>query len=136
MSTSWSDALRSAGLRVTRPRLTVADALAELGGHHSADEILEHLEAAGRPLPRASVYNVLDALVAAGIAVPAYHGPGRALYELRGEDHDHFYCTACDTISDVDRTTCLTDHGRAEPAQAAVLTDVAVVYRGLCGACA
>ncbi len=134
MSTSWSDALRSAGLRVTRPRITVADALAELGGHHSADEILEHLEDSGRPLPRASVYNVLDALVDAGIAVPAYHGPGRALYELRGEDHDPFYCTSCDSLTDVDRTAC--HPGDHRPAPAAVLTDVAVVYRGLCGACA
>lgn len=136
MSTSWSDALRSAGLRVTRPRLTVAAALERLGGHHSADEILEHLEATGNPLPRASVYNVLDALVDAGIAVPALHGPGRALYELRSEDHDHFYCTECDSISNVDRTECLTEDNRSEPEQAAVLTDVAVVYRGICAVCA
>jgi Fe2+ or Zn2+ uptake regulation protein len=131
MSPTWSDALRAAGLRVTRPRIVVAEALAELGDHHSADEILEHLQRSGHSLPRASVYNVLDALVAAGIAVPAYHGPGRALYELSAEAHDHFYCTACDSVSDVDRVG-----GLAEPAQAAVLTEVAVVYRGVCAACA
>ena len=136
MSPTWTDALRSAGLRVTRPRLTVAEALAELGGHHSADEILEHLEASGTPLPRASVYNVLDALVDAGIAVPALPGPGRALYELRGEEHDHFYCTECDAVSNVVLTECLAEDNRSEPEQAAVLTDVAVVYRGICAICA
>lgn len=136
MSPTWTDALRSAGLRVTRPRLTVAEALAELGGHHSADEILDHLEGTDRALPRASVYNVLDALVDAGIAVPAYHGPGRALYELSTEPHDHFYCTTCDTVIDVDRTECLRNGAASEPIRGAVLTDVAVVYRGVCAACA
>lgn len=133
MSPSWSDSLRAAGLRVTRPRLAVAEALRDLGGHHSADEILEHLVMLGRPLPRASVYNVLDALVTAGIAVPAYHGPGRALFEIRGDDHDHFVCTRCDAVVNVAPEQDLRD---ATPLSSAVVDEVAVVYRGVCPDCA
>lgn len=130
---TWESSLRAAGLRVTRPRLLVASALAEMGGHHSADDILEHLERAGTPLPRASVYNVVEALVAADIATEAFHGPGRALYEITDEPHDHFVCTTCDEVIDVPRTGHV---GVPTHPAAAVVSDVAVIYRGLCPACA
>ncbi len=127
----WDDLLRAAGLRATRPRRLVAHALAELGGHCAADEVLDHLHAAGTPLPRASVYNSLDALVEAGIARPAFHGPGRALYEIADEDHDHFVCTRCDEILDIPRRGSV-----PRPPAPLVVLETAVLHRGLCPACA
>lgn len=127
----WDDLLRAAGLRATRPRRLVAHALAELGGHCAADEVLDFLHAAGTPLPRASVYNGLDALVEAGIARPTFHGPGRALYEIADEDHDHFVCIACDEILDVPRRK-----PTPGPPDPLVVHETAVLHRGLCPACA
>lgn len=111
--------------------MLVADTL-DTGGHLSADQVLEHLHAAGTPLPRASVYNVLEALARAGIASLVPHGPGRALYELSTGDHDHFACTSCDTLLDLPRRRI---RPPAHP-DVADVTQIAVVYRGVCAACA
>ena len=129
---SWEERLRAAGLRVTRPRLLVAETLSILGSHHSADEVLEHLDERGTPLPRASIYNVLDALTASGIAALVMRGPGRSLYELARDCHDHFSCTRCDALLDVPaHRSGLLDHPKV-----ADVTQVAVVYRGVCVDCA
>ena len=61
--------LREHGLRATGPRLDVLAALEDLGGHRTADEVRGQLSAAGRPLPRSSVYNVLTSLAEAGLVL-------------------------------------------------------------------
>ncbi len=127
--------LRKAGLRVTRPRLAVHRALVRMGGHRSVDEIAAELARRGGALPRMSVYNAAAALVAAGVAMQADAGPGRALYEANAAWHHHFVCRRCGRIFDVPcvrgRKPCLelpSNVGRADEAQ--------VIFRGTCRACA
>ena len=127
----WEHRLRAAGLRVTRPRMLVADTLTT-GSHLSADQVLQHLSEAGTPLPRASVYNVLDAFVRAGVTSIVHRGPGQALYELADADHDHFTCSTCDALLEVPRRRI---RPPVHPGVADV-TQIAVVYRGLCTHCA
>ena len=59
--------LRAVGLRATRPRRLVLALLEELGGHRSVDELAARLQDQGTPLPRPSIYNIVEALVAAGL---------------------------------------------------------------------
>jgi Fe2+ or Zn2+ uptake regulation protein len=127
--------LRAAGLRVTRPRLLALEALRELGGHRSAEELSAFLRRRGTPLPRASVYNSLDALVRAGLVMLADAGPGSSLYEAGAGWHHHFVCSACGKVLDVPcltgETPCLHPdgiEGQVEEAQ--------VIFRGLCSDCA
>lgn len=93
--------LHSAGLKVTRPRLRVLHLLQKLGGHRSIDELLKALEASGTPLPRASVYNVIDVLVKRGLVMLADAGPGPALYEVSVTWHHHFVCIVCGRVIDI-----------------------------------
>lgn len=131
---SLSRRLRERGLRATSPRIEVLATLEDLGGHRSADEVLDHLGAADRRLPRSSVYNILTSLVAAGLALTADAGPGAVLYEAGREAHHHFLCRRCRRVIDVPcitgSTPCLaagTDVGTIEQAQ--------VVFRGVCSTC-
>ncbi|MGH9010953.1 MAG: Fur family transcriptional regulator [Acidimicrobiia bacterium] len=127
-------ALRTAGLRVTRPRLAVHRALAQLGGHRTADEVTAALAGAGDALPRTSVYNALEALRAVGLVMQAGTGAGAALYEVAARWHHHFVCRRCGEIADVPcaigATPCL------HPQLTGVDVDEAeVIYRGLCARC-
>lgn len=129
-----TERLRAAGLRATRPRLAVAAALEDLGGHRTADEVHAYLEGHGVRLPRTSVYNVLSSLVTAGLALAADTGPGPARYEAGGDRHHHFVCRACGRVYDVPcaagAESCLDAvdaPGRVEQAQ--------VIFRGICAAC-
>jgi Fe2+ or Zn2+ uptake regulation protein len=122
-------------MRVTAPRLAVYGALEELGGHRSVDEVVAYLQSAGTPLPRASVYNSVDALARAGVVLAADAGPGRALYEAGDTPHHHFVCRGCGAVRDVPCVVgdkpCLEaafDGGTVDEAQ--------VIFRGVCDACA
>jgi Fe2+ or Zn2+ uptake regulation protein len=127
-------ALRAAGLRVTRPRLAVHRALARLGGHRTAEEVMAALVEGGEALPRTSVYNALDALRAAGLVMQAGTGAGAALFEVASRWHHHFVCRKCGDVADVPcaigAKPCL------QPELADVDVDEAeVIYRGLCARC-
>ena len=127
--------LRAAGLRVTRQRVAILDALGGLGGHRTADEVAAALAGAGSPLPRASLYHALAAMADAGVLLVADAGPGTARFELAGDWHHHLVCRACGSITDVPCATgtkpCLE---AALPG--AVIDEAQVVFRGLCPMCA
>lgn len=139
-STRWlspeqiAERLRSRGLRVTGPRLTVYQALAELGGHRSADDIAASLNGPGPGLPRTSVYNALKALVDAGLIEAVDAGPGTALYEVGGTSHHHFICRSCGALLDVPETEPL-ERLLATNLPGALVESAQVVLRGVCPAC-
>jgi Fe2+ or Zn2+ uptake regulation protein len=130
-----ADQLRQAGLRATQPRLLVLAALERLGGHRSADELVGTLDAQGTPLPRQSVYNVLESLVAAGLVLPADAGPGRALFEAGTTFHHLFVCRECGVVQDVScvvgAKSCLDPH-----LVDAEVDEAQVIFRGKCPTCA
>lgn len=126
--------LHAAGLRATRPRVAVLEALGEDRGHRSAEELLAILATRQVRLARASVYNVLDDLVATGLVMLADAGPGRALYEVANEWHHHFVCRRCQRVIDVPCESgsrpCL-----EATVPGAVIDEAQVILRGLCAAC-
>lgn len=130
----YAGLLREAGLRVTRPRILVLDLLRSTPGHHSADGIVALLAENSTPLPRASVYNVVTALVDCGLVTMVSVGPGSARYEYGVPWHHHFVCKVCGTIQDVrcviGKKPCLEPdevEGDVEEAQ--------VTFRGTCSSC-
>jgi Fe2+ or Zn2+ uptake regulation protein len=134
LPTALNERLREAGLRATRPRLAVYSALESLGGHRSADEVYDHIVTEGDQLSRASVYNALAALTAAGLVLTADAGPGRALYETATAWHHHAVCRVCGEVSDMDcaigSKPCLSpdgEWGQVDEAQ--------IIFRGICAAC-
>jgi Fur family ferric uptake transcriptional regulator len=127
--------LRTAGLRVTRPRLAV---LGAVHNHPHADTysligvVREDLGAVSQQ----AVYDVLHALTVAGLVRRIQPSGSVARYEARvGDNHHHVVCRSCGTVADVDCAVgampCLTaseDHGfRIDEAE--------VIYWGVCPDC-
>lgn len=134
IETGSSARLRRAGLRVTRPRQLILELLNKTPGHHSADDIVGLLLVGRTPLPRASVYNVVSALVDAGLITMVSVGPGSVRYESGATWHHHFVCKICGTIQDVrcviGRKPCL------EPADIpGTVEEAQVTFRGTCRTC-
>ncbi len=127
--------LRAVGLRATRARLAAYRALAELGGHRSVDELVAELRARGQALPRAAVYDVVEALRLAGVVMGADAGPGGAVYEVATTRHHHFVCRGCADVIDV---PCVAGHAPCLEggAEAGVADEAQVIFRGLCKRCA
>jgi len=123
--------LREAGLKATRPRQWVLSAFAELSGHHTVDEVVAWLREKGKPLPRGSVYGIVQDLTGKGLLQLADAGPGAALYELYRHDHSHFVCDTCGSIFDVP-----IDAVELPQLQfASRVSRVQLVIRGICQLC-
>ena len=135
METMWAPRLRDAGLRVTRPRLAVLDALAG-HPHADADTLVTVARRVHPTLSPQAVYGVLKALVAVGLARRVEPAGAPALYEVRvGDNHHHLVCRSCGTVADVDCTVgaapCLSPSDTA----GFVVDEAEVVFWGLCPDC-
>lgn len=120
---------------MTRPRLVVMDAV-EMNPHADTETIFV---AARQHLPdisRQTVYDVLNALTAVGLARRIQPAGATARYESRvGDNHHHVVCRSCGVIADVDcavgEAPCLT----ASDDLGFDIDEAEVTYWGLCPDC-
>jgi Fur family ferric uptake transcriptional regulator len=136
METTWAHALRGAGLRVTRPRLSVLTVLAE-HPHADADTLVSGARDLHPSLSPQAVYGVLKALVAGGLARRIEPAGAPALFELRvGDNHHHLVCRSCSLVTDIDcvvgESACLTPSST----NGFVVDEAEVTFWGLCPSCA
>jgi len=127
--------LRSRGLRVTRPRLTVLEILGE-GGHLEVDEIATKVRDRLDSVSTQAVYDVLGALARADLARRIEPAGSAALYERRtGDNHHHVVCRGCGAVDDVDcavgEAPCLDPSN----AHGFIIDEAEVTFWGLCPAC-
>jgi Fe2+ or Zn2+ uptake regulation protein len=86
---SVRDALQQAGCRFTPQRGAVWTYLAGVETHPTAEQVYRAVRRKIRQISLATVYNALEALVAARLATKITNGDGSARYDCRGEDHYH-----------------------------------------------
>jgi len=118
--------LRAAGHPVTAQREAVVRFLAHNSGHPSAAEVW-------RALPhtsRSTVYKTLSLLVSLGLADAVPSPSGELRFDPRTDDHDHFYCTRCGRLTDLEpgRVRITVPEGYAAVRRR-------VVVEGYCPAC-
>jgi Fur family ferric uptake transcriptional regulator len=134
MSTG-EDLLRERGLRVTRPRLAVLEALAE-GGHLEVEDVATRVRSRLDSISTQAIYDILGALSRAGLARRIEPAGSPARFESRvGDNHHHIVCRGCGEIADVDcvvgERPCLTPsegHGFD-------VDEAEVTFWGLCPSC-
>jgi Fur family ferric uptake transcriptional regulator len=89
--------LRSAGLKVTLPRVKILQILVESDRHSrhlSAEDVYQLLRDAGEDVGLATVYRVLTQFESAGLVTRHNFEAGHSVFELdHGEHHDHMVCT-------------------------------------------
>ncbi len=127
--------LRAAGLRVTRPRLAVLDAV-HAHPHLDTEALIGAARARVEAVSHQAVYDVLRALTDTGL-LRRIQPPGSvARYEARvGDNHHHLVCRSCGTIVDVDcavgAAPCLAPSDEAGFA----VDEAEVVFWGHCPNC-
>ena len=127
--------LRDSSLKVTRPRMAVLDAVYE-HPHADTGAIIGYVRDDLDGVATQTVYDVLEALTAAGLTRRIQPPGSVARYESRvADNHHHVVCRSCGAIEDVDcavgEAPCLTaaeDHGY-------VIDEAEVVYWGTCPVC-
>jgi Fur family transcriptional regulator, stress-responsive regulator len=138
-ASDYAERLRSADLRVTRPRLAVLEAVC---AHPHADtETIFVAVRSGLPeVSRQAVYDVLAALTATGLVRRIQPSGSVARYESRvGDNHHHVVCRSCGVIADVDCAVgdapCLTPSDGSGFLDGFLLDEAEVIYWGVCPDC-
>ncbi|GAA2055956.1 Fur family transcriptional regulator [Leifsonia soli] len=128
-------ALRGAGLKATRGRVAVLEALTD-HPHVDAETVFRTLIPALPGTSIQNVHNVLGDLTAAGLLRRIEPAGSPALYERRiGDNHHHVVCTGCGAVADID---CAVGHAPClHPSDAGgfVIDTAEVTFWGLCPSC-
>ena len=135
----YADALKSAALRVTRPRMAVMHAV-ERHPHADTEVIIDAAREQVPDISRQAVYDVLNALTAAGLVRRIQPAGSLARYESRvGDNHHHIVCRSCGLIADVDcavgEAPCLTPSDDLGLLEGFDVDEAEVIYWGLCADC-
>lgn len=101
--TSFLQALRERGYRITPQRELIIRAIAHSGRHMTAEEVLGVVRKQSTAVNLATVYRTLDLLVEEGLASRADLGGGRVVYATaRHGPHIHLVCRHCGSVIDAD----------------------------------
>ncbi|MGH8886559.1 MAG: Fur family transcriptional regulator [Egibacteraceae bacterium] len=96
------EALRGAGLRATRQRLTVFESLRSRIDSVTAQDLHMELRQAGEPVGLTTVYRTLTALADAGF-LDTFNRDGEQAFRLCGErHHHHLVCEVCNRVEEID----------------------------------
>ena len=93
--------LKASGLKATAQRIAVYDALRSLG-HASADAVVAALDGSAADVSVATVYNVLDSFVDAGLISRRFSSNSKMYYDITTAPHCHLYDEDTHTIVDYD----------------------------------
>lgn len=127
--------MRSASLRVTRPRVAVLDVV-DAHPHADTDSIFTAVRETLPDVSRQAVYDVLGALSASGLVRKIQPTGSVARYESRvGDNHHHVVCRVCGAIADVDCAVGDSPCLHASDDNGFVIDEAEVIYWGTCPDC-
>ncbi|WP_425859801.1 Fur family transcriptional regulator [Arthrobacter sp. TWP1-1] len=127
--------LRAVSLRVTRPRVAVLGAVI-LAPHADADTIIGAARAELGSVSKQAVYDVLAALVEAGLVRRIEPSGSPARFETRvGDNHHHVVCRTCGDIADVDCALGAAPCLHASNSHGFSIDEAEVIYWGTCPDC-
>ena len=128
-SPDLAERLRSAGLRVTRPRLALLRLLLDAGHRHiTVENLHEEAIAAAIPVSLATVYNILHQFTAAGLLRKVLIAPGRLYFDTNVDEHHHFLCELTGMLQDIPEKE-IAVLGIPEPPVGTAISRVEVIVR-------
>jgi Fur family peroxide stress response transcriptional regulator len=98
--TEIRDKLIGKGLKVTPQRTAILEAIFKLNNHPTADNIIDYIRNYHPNIATATVYKVLDALIANELIRKVKTEKDVMRYDAVMERHHHLYCSESDRIED------------------------------------
>ena len=129
--------LKSAGLKVTLPRLKILEVLEKSSNHHlTVEDIYRTLIKQNKEINVATIYRVLSQFEESGIVNKLNFENNQAVYELSNvEHHDHLVCLKCNTIIEFQDDVIERHQLQIAKKYGFQLTDHSLYLYGLCKTC-
>lgn len=129
-------ALTEHGLRVTRTRLAVLQALARTP-HADAEQLHLAIAQGGTKISLQSVHNVLSDLQRVGLIRRFEPARAPARFERSADDHHHHaVCERCGRVEDIDREPSSPLDLDADPPDGFSVRSAELTFWGVCSVCA
>lgn len=92
--------IRKKGLKLTRQRCQILDAIFDASGHFTADDLYERMRRGPSAAAKATIYRTLELLAEGGFLEAHDFGVGPTHYEkiLGRAHHDHMVCVSCGKV--------------------------------------
>lgn len=133
--TDLAQQLKTAGYKLTRPRLAVIEVLETYGDHLSHNQILIEGQKIYPQLSRATVYRTLELLVALKLVRPLYLNEPTQRFISGFGGHHHLVCTNCDAVIEFEQCNVeALARELAEEYNFQILSHL-LEFQGLCKAC-
>lgn len=124
------------GLRPTRQRRSITDAVANAEDFQSAQEIHDAVGRAGAKVGLATVYRTLQAMAEAGEVDVVTNAAGEATYRRCSPDHHHhLVCTSCGRTVEISAPAVELWTQRVAADNDFVDVSHTIELRGLCATC-
>lgn len=129
-----SRALREHGLRLTHQRLEIVREIAATDEHPHAETVFRHVRTRVPTVSLDTVYRTLGTLVDLGLIRQITTTPAPARYDANTSHHQHFLCTRCGAVRDIDGPD-LDTAAAIGPTTFGTVETVEVLLRGVCSGC-
>ncbi len=133
-----SSDLRSAGLKVTLPRVKILEILEKQTSdrHLSAEKVYKILLNEGEEIGLATVYRVLTQFETAGLVSRHHFEGGNSVFELNlGGHHDHIVCMKCGKVDEFTDSVIEIHQEQVAEKLGYKLTDHSLCLYGFCSNC-
>lgn len=129
--------LRTAGLKITTPRLKILQILENADPHHlSAEDVYKILSEGGHDVAFATVYRVLTQFEEAQLVKRHYFEGEYSVFELKqNEHHDHLVCIKCNRVEEFLDDVIETRQIEIAKKAKFTVTDHNLTIYGICQAC-
>ena len=124
-------------LKYSRQREAIKNYLASTRNHPTADIVYMHVKKEFPNISLGTVYRNLNLLTDLGEAVRITLPDGADRFDGHTEPHNHFYCTHCKKVLDLDLDTPVTDivTQAASAGFEGIIKSSNTFFYGLCGDC-
>jgi Fur family peroxide stress response transcriptional regulator len=95
MTRCYEDALRKAGIKVTRQRIEIIREVVHAEGHPSIGEVYEAVRLRMPSISLDTVYRTMRTLAAMGMIHPVGSSGERVRFDADKTPHHHFICAVC-----------------------------------------
>lgn len=124
--------LKKRKIRLSHQRMKILEHMCQNRNHPTADQIYTALHEEEPTLSKTTVYNTLHMLAERGLIREVSIENNETRYDIITEDHGHFKCTQCGTVSDF----CIDIESlTSNDLSAFEVSDKNVYFRGICPAC-
>jgi len=132
-----NEKLRTAGLKITLPRLKILEILENADPHHlSAEDVYKTLLESEHEVSFATVYRALTQFESAQLVTRHNFEGGHSVFELKqSKHHDHLVCVKCNRVEEfIDE---MIENRQLEIAKKAKfeVTDHNLTIYGICAIC-